>query len=140
MDLKHEKQLLSIYRGFVERCPRQKGLDGSRSYRASIEHPESSLMARVAVEQLSRLNLKMGRDCDNSYQERKLKRLHRQPSCREVSKSCRNCLKTVFQRREKHRLKCNQTCYSTKDPNNILNSQKHLSSRKMSSIQIQHTH
>ena len=50
------------------------------------------------------------------------------------------CAKTVFQRREKHKHECNQTCYSTKDPNNILSSQKHLSSRKMSSIQIQNTH
>ena len=31
-------------------------------------------------------------------------------------------LKTVFQRREKHKHKCNQTCYTTKDPNNILSS------------------
>ena len=55
-------------------------------------------------------------------------------------KKLSRCAKTVFQRREKHRHECNQTCYSTKDPNNILSSQKHLSSRKMSSIQIQNTH
>ena len=42
--------------------------------------------------------------------------------------------KTVFQRREKHGHECNQACYSTKDPNNFLSSQKNLSTRKMSSI------
>ena len=106
-------------------------------------------MDRVAIEKLSRLNLKnfdnldgfsMDRVCNNSYREKKLKRLDKYPSCREVSKSCRDCLKTVFQRREKYRHECNQTCYSIKDPNNILNSQKNLLTRKMSSIQIQNTH
>ena len=53
-----------------------------------------------------------------------------QPSYREVSRSCWDCLKTVFQRREKHKHECNQTCNSTKDPNNILNSQNHLSTKK----------
>ena len=50
--------------------------------------------------------------------------------CREVSRSCRDCLKIVFQIREKHKHECNQTCNSTKDPNNILNSQNHLSIKK----------
>ena len=49
--------------------------------------------------------------------------------------------KNSFSRREKHIYKCNQTCNSTKDPNNILTSQKHLSTRKVSSILIpKHTH
>ena len=42
--------------------------------------------------------------------------------------------KTVFQRGEKHRNVCNQASYSTKDPNNILSFQNHLSTRKMLSI------
>ena len=46
------------YRGAIERCPQQKGLDGSRSYRAPIEHIEISSMDQVVVEKLSRLNLK----------------------------------------------------------------------------------
>ena len=46
------------YRGAIERCPQQKGLDGSRSYRAPIEHIETSSMDQVVVEKLSRLNLK----------------------------------------------------------------------------------
>ena len=32
------------------------------------------------------------------------------------------CAKTVFQRREKHKNECNQACYSTKDPVNIISS------------------
>ena len=56
-------------------------------------------------------------------------------------RSCRDCSKIVFQRREKHRYECNQTCYSTKDSNNILNSQKHLSTRKnVQHIDPKHTH
>ena len=44
--------------GAIERCPQQSDLDGSRSYRESIEHTETSSMDREAVEQLSRLILK----------------------------------------------------------------------------------
>ena len=36
-------------------------------------------------------------------------------------------LKNSFLRKEKHRYECNQTYNSTNNPNNILNSQKHLS-------------
>ena len=43
--------------GANKRCPKQKRLDGSRSYRASIEHTETSSMDQVAIEKLSRLNL-----------------------------------------------------------------------------------
>ena len=39
----------------------------------------------------------MDRNCDNNCRERKIKRLDRQPSCRKVSSSYRDCLKTVFQ-------------------------------------------
>ena len=55
--------------------------------------------------------------------------------------SCRDCLKKVFQGREKHRYECNQACYLIKDPNKILSSQKHLLTKK---CQVQrsktHTH
>ena len=55
--------------------------------------------------------------------------------------SYRDCLKTVFQRREEHRYECNQACYSIKDPNNILSSQKHLSIKKnVKHIDPKHTH
>ena len=37
--------------------------------------------------------------------------------------------KQFFQRGEKHRHECNQICNSTKDPNNILTSKKHLSTK-----------
>jgi len=41
-------------------------------------------------------------------------------------------LKNNFSIREKHRYECNQTCNSTKDPNNILTFQKHLSTTILS--------
>ena len=52
-------------------------------------------------------------------------------------------LKNSFSRREKYRHECNQTCNSTKDPNNILTSQKLLSTRKKNVKHIDsktHTH
>ena len=50
-------------------------------------------------------------------------------------------LKNSFSIREKHKHECNQICNSTKDPNNILNSQKHLSTRKnVKHIDPKHTH
>ena len=59
----------------------------------------------------------------------------------QVSRSCRDCLKTIFQRREKHKDECNKTCNSTKDPNNILSSQNHLSTTILSTwIPKTHTH
>ena len=51
------KKARNSYREAIKRCPKQKRLDGSRSYRASIEHIETSSMDQVAVEKLSRLNL-----------------------------------------------------------------------------------
>ena len=61
------------------------------------------------IEKLSRLNLK---NLDNNYQEKKLKRLNRLPSCREVLRSCRDCLKTVF--KEEKNTDMNAIKYVTK--------------------------
>ena len=53
----------------------------------------------------------------------------------------RDCSKTVFQRREKHRYEFNQASYSTKDPNNILSSQKHHSLKNnVKHLDPKHTH
>ena len=51
-------------------------------------------------------------------------------------------LKQFLLIREKHRYECNQACYTTKDPNNILSSQNHLSTRKknVKLIDPKHTH
>ena len=82
------------------------------SYQEAIEETKSFLMDRTSY-----------RECN----KKKPKGLDRQLICREISRSYQYCLKTVFQRREKHRYECNQACYSIKDSNNILSSQKHLS-------------
>ena len=57
-----------------------------------------------------------------------------------ASRSYWDCLKTVFQRREKHKYECNQANYSTKDPNNILSSQNHLLTRKICLAHRSKTH
>ena len=49
--------------------------------------------------------------------------------------------KTVFQRREKHKHECNQACYPTKDPNNMLNSKKISQQEKCKAFRSKtHTH
>ena len=48
-DKSFQSELSRSYRGANERCPQQGYLNGSRSYRASIEHTETSLMDRVVV-------------------------------------------------------------------------------------------
>ena len=102
-----------------------------------IEVTIQQLSRRQKVSRLIELAIESYRECDN----KKLKGLDRSPICQELSRSYRDCLQIVFQRREKHRYECNQACYSTKDPNNILSSQKHLSTqKKMLSTKIQNTH
>ena len=102
-----------------------------------IEVAIEELSRRQKVSRLIELAIESYRECD----KKKLKGLDRQLIYRKLSRSYRDCLKIVFQRRDKHRYECNQACYSTKDPNNILSSQKHLSTQKMLSIQIpKHTH
>ena len=47
----------------------------------------------------------------------------------------------VFQRGERYRNECNQASYLTKDPNNILSSQNHLSTKKnVKHLDPKHTH
>ena len=96
--------------------------------RTTIEPTESFSMDREFVEKLSRQILK-------SFNGSRLRLL----LSRGVEKLSR-CAKTIFQRREKHKNECNQACYSTKDPINILNSQKHLSPRKIKHLDPKHTH
>ena len=57
----------------------EANLDGSNSYRESIEQTETFSMDRDSVEKLSRRTLEtsMDRDCVNSCQEKKNKRLDR---------------------------------------------------------------
>ena len=123
----------------------EANLDGSNSYRASIEQTESFSMDQESIKNLSR-----------SYQDKVQKarcieialtfiktRRKRGSIDSNLSKGVEKlsrCAKIVFQRRKKHIYECNQTCYSTKYPKNMLNSQNHLSTRKMTSIQIQNTH
>ena len=99
----------------------------------AIENLSSIQKVSRWIKQLSRSNW----ECD----KKKLKRLDRYPSYQKVSSSYRDCLKTVFQRREKHRQECIQACYSIKNPNNILSSQNHLSTKILSTmISKTHTH
>ena len=162
---KQRKIALRLYIGnhnsqWIERC---REVSRFKSYQMELLrgiHSKVTLMDREAIEHLSNIQklprwikkllrsyrdkfskTSMDRNCDNNYRERKLKRLDKQPSCREVSRNCRDCPKIVFQRREKHKYERNQACYSTKDPNNILSFQKNLSTRKCQAFRSKtHTH
>ena len=100
------EKLLSIYRAY------RNFLDGSRSCREAIKIKSQKLwwieIAIIAIKKGS------SRDSIDSLDVERYQ----------------NCFKIVFQRREKHIYECNQACYSTNNPNNILNSQKHLSTKK----------
>ena len=90
----------------------------------------------IAIEELSSIQkfsrwievaIKSYRECD----KKKLKSSIGRIAIERYRDSYQDCSKIVFQGREKHRYECNQTCYSNKDPRNILSSQNHLSTRKM---------
>ena len=90
-----------------------------------------------AVEKLSRgqelsqsIHLVVERCQD--YDKKQLKILTDKLGVKELSRLFKNS----FSRREKHRYECNQVSNSTKDLNNILSFQKHLSTRKMISTKI----
>ena len=114
----------------IERCPQQKSLDGWRSYRAFIKHTKSSSMDQEAIETKSQkpwwieiaIIATKKRSLRGSIDSLAVERYQ---EAIEITKK-------QFFKEEKY--ECNQICYSTKDPNNILSSQNHLSIRKMSSI------
>ena len=81
----------------------KKKLDGSRSYQEVVE---------IAI-------------------KRKLKSSIDKPGIERCQEAVEIALKTDFQRKKKHRYECNQTCNSTKDPNNILSFQNHLLTGKI---------
>ena len=89
----------------------------------STQLPRSYQGSRRYVDQSTQLS-RSYRDCNKNH----LKSSIDKPSVEEVSR----LLKNSFSRREKHRYECNQACNSTKDPINILNSQKHLSIKILS--------
>ena len=114
------EQLSSIYQVDI------KFLEGSRIYREAIK--TRSKKARWIEIALTSIETRRKRGSIDSKLSKGVKKLLR-------------CAKIVFQRREKHRHECNQACYATKDPNHILSSQKHLSTRKnVKHFDPKHTH
>ena len=98
-------------------------------------------MDRGGIEELSRgheisrsvhLAIERYQDCDKNQLKSSIDKL----GVKEVS----SLLKNSFSRREKHRYECNQACNTTKDPNNILNSQNHLSTKNFKHIDPKNTH
>ena len=125
----------------------------SRCYREFV-YGKNALMDRKAAEKLSAnrnfldgsricrdkfQKASMDRRCDKNYREKKSKGLDRQLFV-EIYRDAVELDQKAFQVEEKHRNECNQANYSTKDPNNTLSSQKHLSTRKCKEFMIQNTH
>ena len=139
----------------IERCKTsekqcmQEGLNRSRSCRAAIKQKPTS-MDRIAIEHQSGRHIVSWwiENLSRSYQDKvqkarwieitltSIKPRRKRGSMLSVERCPKAIqkLKNSFSRREKHKYECNQACYTTKDSNNILSSQNHLSTRKMSSI------
>ena len=114
---------------------------GSRSIERCQKAIEQTSMDRTAIEQLSRRQKhsqwieklsRSYRDCDKDQLKISIDKLG-------VEKLLR-LLKNSFSRREKHRYECNQACNSTKDPINIIDSQKHLSTIIFKHMDPKNTH
>ena len=106
-----DRELSRIYR------PDRNFLNGFRIYREAIETNSRKLQwIENAIRFVKKSSPRVSIDRNLSRAIEKLSSL----------------IKSVFQRGEKHRNECNQACYTTKDPNNILDSQNHLSTRKKS--------
>ena len=103
-------------------------LDGSRICREAIQTNSKKLRwIKDALRSIKKRSPKVSID---NYLLRSVEKLS-------------SLIETVFSKRGKtHRNECNQASYSTKDPNNMLSTQKHLSTRKkMQSIHDpKHTH
>ena len=100
--------ILNKSRG-IERCRALKG-----STDAAIEHVSLGVHSKKEarwIEELSR----SCRDCD----KKKLKSSIDKPGIEGCQEAVKIVLKTVFQRKEKHRHECNQTCNTTKHHINL---------------------
>ena len=111
-------------------CRQQNHLDGSNNYREAISQVEPfSIHRRIKIVIIS-VEKRSPRVSIDSYLSRFIEKLL-------------NLIKTSFsKRRNTHRNECNQASYSTKDPSNMLSSQKHLSKKKKNAkhSKIQNTH
>ena len=128
----------------IERCKTsekqcmQEGLNRSRSCWAAIKQKPTS-MDRIAIEhQLGRHIVSWWiENLSRSYRDKvqkarwieitltSIKPRRKRGSMLSVER-CPNViqkLKNSFSRREKHKYECNQACFTTKDPNNILSFQ-----------------
>ena len=77
--------------------------------------------------------------CIKIYREKKSKGLDRQLVV-EIYREAIELDRNNFSKIGKHRNECNQASYLTKDPNNILSFQKHLSTKQCKAFKIQNTH
>ena len=111
----------------------------SRCYQESIDSQRTS-MDRTANENLSRSyrdkfkKASMDRDCINFCRERRTKYLNGLLAIESYQEAVKMCKNNFSKKKKKHKNECSQVSYSTKDSNNILNFQNHLSTRKMPSI------
>ena len=113
----------------VKRCQVLKSFDRS-SYRAGV-HSKTSSMDQWGIKELSRrhehsrlihLAIRRSQDCNKKQLKSSIDKL----GVEEVSR----LLKNSFSRREKRIYECIQACNSTNDPNSILTTQNHLSTKK----------
>ena len=126
-------------------CRRKKYLDGSTSYRESINQTEVARWIKKAIEHLLRQSqeISMDWDCVHFCRDKKKKGLINT----NLSRICQGAVeleeKEVFKKKKKKNTKrwMQQASNSNIDPINMWSSQKHLSTKKMQSIHDpKHTH
>ena len=114
---KQNKRKMKCMQGYLDRSRRcqEVSTTGSRWIEVAIEHLESFSMDQSSYWECQKNSWRVLIDSNLLRAIEKLSRW----------------AKIVFQRRGKQRLECNQACYPTKEPNNMLSFQNHLSTRKM---------
>ena len=124
-------------------CRRKKYLDGSTSYRESINQTEVARWIKKAIEHLLRQSqeISMDWDCVHFCRDKKKKGLINT----NLSRICQGAVeleeKEVFQKKKKTKRWMQQASNSNIDPINMWSSQKHLSTKKMQIVNDpKHTH
>ena len=122
------KNLSKSCLGSVERCHSKRiSMD-----REAIENLSSIQKVSRWIKQLSRTYW----ECD----KKQLKWLDRKPNCREVSRSCRDCLKRVFQEEKNTDMNTIKHTNNQRFKQHFKLSKLSLNKKKLLSTWIQNTH
>ena len=125
------------YRGAIERCPQQSHLDGSRSYRVYKNFLDGSRSCREAIETNSQ-KLRWIEIAITVVEKRRLRGSRDSLAIERYWEAVEIAQKQFFKEEKNTYM---NAIKHTKDPNNILSSQKHFSKGKCQAFRLKtHTH